>query len=208
MTGLVIKNMRTERLARTRYLHNEEDIVLSAGKISGLTGPSGVGKTLLFRAIVDLDPASGDIRLGSESRESMPAHEWRRRVCYLPAESAWWQHTVGEHFDKEPAPEVLESMGFTRDVLSWEVSGLSTGERQRLALLRCLVCSPEVLLLDEPTASLDAERSLQAEAIVQSYVEESGASVFWISHDREQLGRVADNFYTIDEGGLVEAVRV
>ena len=203
MTDLVIENLRSERLARTRYLHADESIVLRGGEIIGLTGPSGTGKTLLFRAIADLDPAVGKFLLDSTSRESMPGHEWRKRVCYLPAESAWWHDTVGEHFETEPSAEDLRTMGFSADVMIWRIADLSTGERQRLALLRSLQGSPDVLLLDEPTASMDQNRTRDAEKLVQSYASDRQIAVFWISHDREQLDRIAAKIYGIDAEGQV-----
>ena len=104
----------------------------------------------------------------------------------LPAESRWWFPTVGEHFVGEPV-ELVVRLGFGEEVFGWEVSRLSIGERQRLALARLLDRGPEVLLLDEPTANLDDEATRRVEAVVVG----SGLAALWVSHDVAQLERVA-----------------
>ncbi len=71
---------------------------LEHGECVALSGPSGCGKTLLLRALADLDPAEGKVRLDGEDRSEISAPLWRRRVGWLPAESAWWFDTVGDHF--------------------------------------------------------------------------------------------------------------
>jgi ABC-type iron transport system FetAB ATPase subunit len=75
-------------------------------------------------------------------------------------------------------------------VLSWSVARLSTGERQRLALIRLLAQGPEVLLLDEATANLDPSNSARVEAIVGAYRGTQSAAVLWVSHDPAQRRRL------------------
>src|SRR5258708_6094017 len=117
-------------------------------------GPSGVGKTLLLRAIVDLDPSTGNVMVGARARDDIPASEWRKLVALVPAESGWWADRVGEHFPaKSDATELIAKLGLAGS-LEWDVSRLSTGERQRLALARGLCRRPKALLLDEPPGSL------------------------------------------------------
>ncbi len=71
---------------------------LDASEVVCLSGASGSGKTRLLRATADLDPNRGHLRIAGEAHESMPAHDWRRRVGYLPSESQWWRDFMGEHF--------------------------------------------------------------------------------------------------------------
>ena len=71
---------------------------LADGTCVAVKGPSGAGKTLLMRAIADLDPNEGRVTLNGEDRALIPAPLWRRRVIYVPAEPGWWAETVGEHF--------------------------------------------------------------------------------------------------------------
>jgi ABC-type iron transport system FetAB ATPase subunit len=165
------------------------DCRIDAGSCLALWGPSGSGKSLLLRALADLDPHTGEVLLDGAPQASMDGPAWRRRVGYLPAESGWWRPTVGEHFAGGAVPAQL---GFPADVASWPVARLSSGERQRLALLRLLEREPDVLLLDEPTANLDQDAARAVEELVASYRTEHGAAVLWVGHDPAQRRRVAD----------------
>lgn len=163
------------------------DFSIAAGACLALSGPSGSGKSLLLRALADLDPHEGEVLLDGEAQSSMSGPAWRRRVGYLPTESAWWAPLVGGHFPGDVPAE----LGFEPDVAGWEVARLSSGERQRLALLRLLAREPEGLLLDEPTANLDGESAQRVEALLERYRAEHDAAVLWVSHDAEQRARVA-----------------
>src|SRR5882724_6829327 len=113
----------------------------------------------------------------------MPAPLWRRRVTYVPAEPGWWADTVGEHFaDWATALPLIERVGLTGAAKSWPVARCSTGERLRLALARALAIGPRVLLLDEPTAALDAALVGSVEALIREHIE-AGMSALWVTHD-------------------------
>lgn len=165
------------------------DLSIAAGECVTLTGASGSGKTRLLRAIADLDPNRGEARTGNHSLTQTPAHRWRRMVGLLPAESHWWHDRVGDHFI-QPEAETLVSLGLDPGCLDWEVSRLSSGERQRLALARLLDRQPGVLLLDEPTANLDPENGRRVEQLIGHYVTEQQAALLWVSHDPTQRKRV------------------
>lgn len=177
------------------------DLEVGPGECVGLAGPSGSGKSLLLRAIADLDPHNGLVRLGSVTAPSVPAPKWRCQVGLLPAESAWWAERVGDHFPRGMDSAWREALGLPPEVPEWSVARLSTGERQRLALLRLLSNRPAALLLDEPTASLDAENTRAVEKLIADYRREHGAPVIWVSHDPEQTSRVADRVCYIDGNG-------
>ena len=121
----------------------------------------------------------------------------------LPAESQWWFDSVGAHFSSVDH-ELLDQLGFKEDALAWAVSRLSTGERQRLSLLRLLCHRPEALLLDEPTASLDVANISQVEDILALYRRRQGAPVVWVTHDPLQAKRVADRRFEISPTNLIE----
>jgi ABC-type iron transport system FetAB ATPase subunit len=177
------------------------DLSVDGGECVCISGPSGAGKTLLLRSIVDLDPHEGRVFLDDIESKSIDAPSWRRTVGLLPAESQWWCDTVGPHFS-DIDRDRLETLGFSEDVMGWTVSRLSTGERQRLALIRLLINRPRALLLDEPTASLDPSNVGQVETLLEDYRKQMNAPVLWISHDPAQTERVADRRYEISEGRL------
>lgn len=162
----------------------------------GMMGPSGSGKTRMLRALADLDPFEGDIFLKGQHIHDFKPPLWRQQVALLPAESQWWFDRVGEHFngyDKEH----LYILGFDESVMQWDVSRLSSGEKQRLALLRMLTNDPKVLLLDEPTANLDPNYVKNVEGLLNHIRLEHHASMIWISHSIEQLKRVASKIFAI-----------
>ena len=179
--------------------------VMRKGEILGVKGPSGCGKTRLLRALADMDPWEGEMVLEGRAPGTMPASQWRRRVAYLPAESQWWFDGVGEHFCGAPDSAALCALGLEPEVLGWPVARLSSGEKQRLGLLRSLMNQPAVLLLDEPTAHLDAAHTRALEALVAGRCA-TGMMALWVTHDPEQLTRVASRGYRMAAGGVWKEV--
>lgn len=177
------------------------DLELAPGEIVGLAGASGSGKTRLLRAIADLDPHEGRVRLGDRDRAGMAGHEWRRRVALVPAESRWWHDIVGSHFPHGTA-SLPDSLGLPDEALGWSVDRLSSGEKQRLALFRATSRAPAALLLDEPTANLDADSTAAVESWLTGLVRRRGLPALWVAHDASQLARVADRGYRIADGRL------
>jgi ABC-type iron transport system FetAB ATPase subunit len=164
------------------------------GECLAIEGASGAGKTLFLRAIADLDAAPGHVYLDGQERGEMPAHAWRRRVRYCAAEPAWWTDTPrGCLPTPHPArlARLLQSLDVDEAQLDRPVSVLSTGERQRLALVRALLDEPKVLLLDEPTGALDPQSSALVEELIRFQML-SGYCVVLVSHDRAQVERLAD----------------
>lgn len=181
------------------------DLDLDAGECVALQGPSGSGKSLLLRAIADLDPSPGEVTLEGVAREDIPAPEWRRRVGYLATDAGWWADTVGAHFrDWAAVAPDLDRLHLPPAVRDWPVSRLSSGERQRLALLRALANRPVVLLLDEPTSALDPEMTAAVEDLVAAR-RRAGLAVLWVTHDGAQAGRVGDRRLYLDHGQVQAA---
>jgi len=178
------------------------NLSVEAAECVTLSGPSGAGKTLLLRAIADLDPHQGTAYLDGVECSSVPAPEWRRQVGLLPAEPRWWRDTVGAHLS-DPDLDALAQLGFAPDVVDWAISRLSTGERQRLAVARLLANRPCALLLDEPTANLDPHNASRVESLILEYQKARAAAVLWVTHDGEQASRIATRHLTIEEGRLV-----
>lgn len=176
-------------------------LTVSARQRIVICGPSGSGKTLFLRALADLDPNEGEVYLSGKRRDYYPPAQWRKQVGMLPAEACWWAETVGEHFPVQDR-SLLSALGFALDVMRWPVTRLSSGERQRLALLRLLANQPRVLLLDEPTANLDPGNTRRVESAVRAYMTEIGACVLWVAHDQGQIERIADRVVRFVEGHL------
>lgn len=182
------------------------NLQIEASEIIGLNGASGSGKSRLLRSLADLDEHTGSVSLQSLEQTSVKAHIWRTKVALLSAETYWWLDTVKEHFQNYPVEQARE-LGFVSDVSAWQVSRLSSGEKQRLGLLRLLENKPDVLLLDEPTANLDPENVRLFENCVTNYICTHPACAIWVSHDVEQLKRISQRQYKMQSGQLISEAK-
>lgn len=163
-----------------------------AGKCLVITGLSGSGKSVLLRMIADLAPHMGDAALNGHLCSTMQAHHWRRQVVYLPAEPGWWSDRATDHVpDDKATRELMKKTGLRPELLNDPLHRLSTGERQRLALVRALRLAPAVLLMDEPCSALDKETTLMVEAVIHESLQQ-GTAIVLVSHDPAQSMRVAD----------------
>jgi phosphate-transporting ATPase len=187
-----------------KRLHISVSFDLQDGECVALQGPSGVGKTLLLRSIGDLDPNEGTVKLDGTLRESMPAPAWRKRVTYLAAEPGWWSDTVQDHFSGwDNALPLIARLGLPPSCGSWLVQRLSTGERQRLGLVRALMLRSRVLLLDEPTSALDSASTAAVESLIAERIS-NGTSVVWSTHDDTQARRVGSRVLVMSADGGIE----
>lgn len=179
------------------------DFTVGDGECLAITGPSGAGKSLLLRAIVDLDCNTGEVSTAQMARSRTSAPEWRKHVALLPAETGWWLDKVGDHF-LNPAGIAghLPDVGLSPDAMNWEVTRLSSGERHRLGLLRCLEKLPKVLLLDEPTAALDTDTTHLVEALLHGLMDE-GITIIIVTHDPDQATRLGCRTMQIENGQVV-----
>ncbi len=177
-----------------------------AGQVWMVVGASGMGKSQFLKSLADLIEHEGEVRLKGVNQQTIVPNQWRKQVMYFSAETAWWRDTVVAHFDSPPDKKLLQSIGLPSDILQKNPDDCSSGEKQRLALLRGLSYQPTILLLDEITANLDTEASIKVEQLLQNYLKTSVLTVqtggekissppqkaiIWISHDTAQRQRMA-----------------
>ena len=195
------------------------DLQVTSGETLVLCGPSGSGKTTLLRAINGLEPIDG----GSISIDEQPvwpskqgARELKGKVGMLFQHFNLFEHlsaldniclaprhvlglTRGEA--ERRALGLLDDLGLA-DKANQHPSQLSGGEKQRVALARCLAMEPSVMLLDEPTSALDPARTAQIADLVRRLKKDNVATVI-VSHDQQFAYQVADRMLSLDSGNLV-----
>jgi ABC-type iron transport system FetAB ATPase subunit len=183
------------------------DFEAAPGECLAITGPSGAGKSLLLRMIADLDPNEGQAYLDGLERRTMSAPAWRRKMLYSAAEPGWWHERIADHFPGEElaiAREMAPRLALSPALLDGLVAQLSTGERQRVALIRALALSPPVLLLDEPTGALDEDSTRLVEQVLHDQLA-AGVTIVIVTHSAAQAGRLGDRQLRMENRRLVSA---
>jgi molybdate transport system ATP-binding protein len=184
--------------------------------VTALFGPSGCGKTTVIRILAGLErPESGRIVLGdtvlldTERRVRLPPH--RRRIGLVFQEGQLFPHlsvagnlAYGRYFT--PAAKrrverdaVIEVLGIGH-LLDRRPSNLSGGEKQRVAIGRALLTSPDLLLMDEPLAALDDDRKLEILPFIERLRDEFGIPIVYVSHAVEEVARLAQKVVRLDHG--------
>lgn len=183
-------------------------------EVLAMIGPSGAGKSSLLRLLNRLDaPTAGTVMLDGRDYHDIDPQQLRRRVGYVPQEPALRDETVvenvtigprlrGEEIDTDDVQRLLSRVGLD-GYESHDVAELSGGERQRVAIARSVFNQPEVLLLDEPTSSLDAAAEAQVETLLTELISEFALTCILVTHDRTQAMRLADRVAVVEDGRLV-----
>jgi molybdate transport system ATP-binding protein len=192
---------------------------LASGEVTALCGPSGAGKTTILRCIAGLTRAdSARVEVGgrvwedSARRLFVPVHE--RGVGYVFQDVALFPHlSVRQNLEyplrharsRSPHVELSRLIEWLElaPLLERDSRSLSGGERQRVAIGRALAASPEVLLLDEPLAALDAEARAEILARFERLFAELEVPVLYVSHARDEVARLARRVLAIEAGTLV-----
>jgi len=194
-----------------RTVLDVESLVLESGLSYALVGPNGSGKSTLIRMLSGVEAASaGHVDVaGNATRESLT-------VGYMPQKSYVFGFSVFKN-----VALALSSAGFSKDEVNARVnraldavgmadmasargSGLSGGEAQRVALARLLVQDLDVMLLDEPTASMDIAGTMLVESALSSYRARTGCLMLVATHAPSQAHRISDKTIMLSEGRIVE----
>jgi putative ABC transport system ATP-binding protein len=186
------------------------DAELPDGGLTVIAGPSGSGKSTLLRLCNRLEvPSAGVVRhRGTDVAQRDPL-ELRREVAMVFQRPVTFAGTVLDNLreadpdcDEARAGELLERAGLDASFLGRDAGELSGGEAQRACLARSLATNPRVLLMDEPTSSLDGKAAAVLERLARQLVED-GTPVVWVTHSEQQLQRLADHVLLLD-GGRVD----
>jgi len=193
---------------------NGVNLNIKAGEVVGLLGPNGAGKTTSFYMLVGLvRPTAGSITFSGEDVTSMPMYRRARRgIGYLPQEESIFRRlTVEENLmailetlpitdqeRKERCHELLVELGLDALIKSLAIT-LSGGEKRRLAIARCLVTRPSVLLLDEPFSGVDPLAVYDIQQIILT-MRRKGIAVLITDHNVRETLSIVSRAYLICEG--------
>jgi tungstate transport system ATP-binding protein len=185
------------------------DLKLTDGPVTMIMGPNGAGKTLLVRLLHGMiEPASGQVSWGGrsidEATRKRQAMVFQTPVLLRRSVAANIEFVLKLHNDPalQSVEEILHMAGLAEKA-SQPARLLSGGERQRLAIARALATTPDVLFLDEPTASLDPASTLAIEDIV-GQARDRGTKIIFITHDVGQARRLGDEVVFMHHGRIVE----
>ncbi|MFS8111856.1 ABC transporter ATP-binding protein [Rhizobium jaguaris] len=190
------------------------------GGFLALLGPSGCGKTTVLRMIAGFEqPTDGSIHLGerllADAAKMLPPE--RRNMAMVFQSYALWPHMnvadnvgyplkvrgiSGERY-RQKVREALSTVRL-EDYAEWRPADLSGGQRQRVALARCLVTSPDVVLLDEPLANLDRHLKKEMEETFREFHQRSGATMVYVTHDQSEAMALATDVAVMSEGRLLQ----
>ncbi|UAK26285.1 ABC transporter ATP-binding protein [Sphingomonas nostoxanthinifaciens] len=180
------------------------DLEIAPGEFVALLGRSGSGKTTLLRTLAGLDPTGGQqVRLPA-SRATV-----FQDARLLPWKRVW-QNVVlglGGRTGRDVAAAALEEVELVHRIDAWPLT-LSGGEAQRASLARALIRKPELLLLDEPFAALDALTRIRMHALVLSLWQQHRPAVLLVTHDVEEAMALADRILVLDRGRIAAEERI
>jgi ABC-type methionine transport system ATPase subunit len=190
------------------------DLGVQSGELITVMGPSGSGKSTLLRLINRLsEPDSGIILLNGKDTRDYDPLELRRKIGMVFQVPIVFRGSVrdnialgmklwGSYTDIEA---LARDTGIPGALLDADALPLSVGEKQRVCIARALANQPEVLLLDEPTSSLDAVTAEKIEGLLLGMRRERSLTMLWVTHDREQAKRIGGRKFILRDGRLEEA---
>lgn len=220
MAKLILNHVSKDFGTGGRSAVNALSLDVREGGFLALLGPSGCGKTTVLRMIAGFEqPTDGSIYLGerllADAESYLPPE--RRNMAMVFQSYALWPHMnvagnvgyplkvrgiTGERY-REKVREALSTVRLD-DYAERRPADLSGGQRQRVALARCLVTSPDVVLLDEPLANLDRHLKKEMEETFREFHQRSGATMIYVTHDQSEAMALATDVAVMSEGRLLQ----
>ncbi|MBB3566571.1 ABC transporter ATP-binding protein [Rhizobium sp. BK491] len=220
MAKLILNHVSKDFGTGGRAAVNALSLDVREGGFLALLGPSGCGKTTVLRMIAGFEqPTDGSIHLGerllADAANMLPPE--RRNMAMVFQSYALWPHMnvadnvgyplkvrgiSGERY-REKVREALATVRLG-DYAERRPADLSGGQRQRVALARCLVTSPDVVLLDEPLANLDRHLKKEMEETFREFHQRSGATMIYVTHDQSEAMALATDVAVMSEGRLLQ----
>ncbi len=184
------------------------DLRLDLSQPAAIVGPSGAGKTTLLRLCNRLEvPTEGRVLLDGDDLATIDPLTLRRRVGMVFQQPIVFGGTVLDNLRTarpdlgDRAERVLQRVGLEPSLVDRQADDLSGGEAQRLCIARALLTEPELLLMDEPTSSLDPDNRALIEELTTELAAD-GLAVMWVTHDLAQAHRVASRIVVMADGQL------
>jgi osmoprotectant transport system ATP-binding protein len=218
MSALVRLVDVSKRYMDTTALHST-NLSIERGKTTVLIGPSGCGKSTLLRLIIRLiEPDSGSIEFNDEAITSDTIGQLRRRIGYVIQEGGLFPHLtaranvllmarhIGKSDDemRNQLVELCELTKFSANLLSRYPAELSGGQRQRVGLMRALMLSPELLLLDEPLGALDPLVRVSLQTDLKGIFARLQQTVLFVTHDLAEAIYFGDEIVLMNDGRVVQ----
>ncbi len=213
MSKLSIRDLNLERGGAV--VLRDVSLELSAGELLVVIGPSGSGKSSLLRCVNRLnDIDAGAIRLDGQSIYDLPVTELRRQVGMMFQKTAPFEGSVadniafgarlqGESLSRDEVLALMKQVALEAELADRAAADLSGGQEQRLAIARALALNPTLLLLDEPTSSLDPIATSRVEDSLLRLRRQTSLTMIWVSHSIEQARRIGSRVLLLDEGRVI-----
>jgi putative ABC transport system ATP-binding protein len=184
------------------------------GAFLTLIGPSGAGKSTILKLIANLiNPTSGKIFFREKDIMKIDPLTYRRSVSYCFQQPSLFGEKVADNLsfpyeirkqavDRERLLQLLHEVNLEADYLDKDITSLSGGEKQRIALIRNLIFLPKVLLLDEVTTGLDEDNKEIVHQLIER-VHQQGVTIIQVTHDQSEID-YSSNIIRIKKGGILE----